>query len=550
MSGYNGMPQNQYGQSYNQGNYSNVNANVMQMPHNGMQMPPPNNMQMPPNNMGGYPQQGQSGGGGPSSDILALLQKGGHGTGGMVGHPQQQQMQQQRMQFDMNDFPSLGASNRSQGQSLMNSGNNMGSMASNLQQQQQHRVKQEFSMSRENFPALGGGSNATSKKSSLDSGSSMSSAQGSAGVGGDNRSSNAHSTSSSINKTVSVSANGTDSNMNSLRLNNGTIVDGGSNSSRISSNDNNSSSNRGGVDVSGGGLSSMGSQGPFAQALQDMNGGGDTNPTSVGSQNLLQLLQGNKNTKSNDNNIPMQQQVQNKMMKPLGNVESSSSTTTGGREATSSSSTTGDDKSNEFRLLGLVKMLRMTNPDVNTLALGTDLTALGLDLNSSECLYATFASPWALKPSTLTPQFSLPTCYYMQPPQLNLGHFKKFHLETLFYIFYAMPKDVLQVYASQELLARNWRYHKMHKLWFVQATAQDGVPPNPSGGPQLIYFEITTWERRLFQGDVDEVQKGLLSHADFAKESSMASMAAAAAGSGGGGVNTNATGNTLSSGSS
>lgn len=96
----------------------------------------------------------------------------------------------------------------------------------------------------------------------------------------------------------------------------------------------------------------------------------------------------------------------------------------------------------KYGLLGLLDVIRMTNADLNTLALGSDLTTLGLNLNSSECLYSTFASPWAEAPTTREPQFSLPLCYYMQPPPLKTSHLSKFQLETLFYIFYAMPKDV------------------------------------------------------------------------------------------------------------
>jgi len=73
----------------------------------------------------------------------------------------------------------------------------------------------------------------------------------------------------------------------------------------------------------------------------------------------------------------------------------------------------------KFGLLGLLDVIRMTNPDLNTLALGSDLTTLGLNLNSAECLYSTFASPWAEAPTTREPQFSLPMCYYMQPPPLK-----------------------------------------------------------------------------------------------------------------------------------
>jgi CCR4-NOT transcription complex subunit 2 len=60
-------------------------------------------------------------------------------------------------------------------------------------------------------------------------------------------------------------------------------------------------------------------------------------------------------------------------------------------------------------------------------------------------LYATFAGPWSDGPAGGEPQFQLPQCYYMQPPSLKTTHFSKFTLESLFYIFYAMPSDILQV---------------------------------------------------------------------------------------------------------
>jgi len=128
---------------------------------------------------------------------------------------------------------------------------------------------------------------------------------------------------------------------------------------------------------------------------------------------------------------------------------------------------TDADNKKKYGLLGLLDVIRMTNADLNTLALGSDLTTLGLNLNSSECLYSTFASPWAEAPTTREPQFTLPLCYYMQPPPLKTSHLSKFQLETLFYIFYAMPRDVLQAYAAQELYNREWQYHQDLKLWFL-----------------------------------------------------------------------------------
>lgn len=50
---------------------------------------------------------------------------------------------------------------------------------------------------------------------------------------------------------------------------------------------------------------------------------------------------------------------------------------------------------------------RFADPDLTTLALGTDLTTLGLNLNSTESLWKTFASPWADGPSKAEPEFKV-----------------------------------------------------------------------------------------------------------------------------------------------
>jgi hypothetical protein len=138
--------------------------------------------------------------------------------------------------------------------------------------------------------------------------------------------------------------------------------------------------------------------------------------------------------------------------------------------------------------------------------------------------------------------------YYMQPPALKTSHLAKFTLETLFYIFYNMPKDTLQVYAAKELYKREWRYHKELKLWFSRATnaaaagvagasaalgpdgkpkdagavpgtkqldangkeilGKDGKPllvpstdsaTSPPDSNTYLYFDINSWERRIFR---------------------------------------------------
>ena len=98
----------------------------------------------------------------------------------------------------------------------------------------------------------------------------------------------------------------------------------------------------------------------------------------------------------------------------------------------------------------------------------------------------------------------------MQPPALKTSHLSKFQLESLFYIFYAMPKDLLQAYAAQELYNREWRYHVDLKLWFKQASQVDGA--GNSIGVQYLYFDINVWEKRLFSGNISGgITAGLMS---------------------------------------
>lgn len=176
----------------------------------------------------------------------------------------------------------------------------------------------------------------------------------------------------------------------------------------------------------------------------------------------------------------------------------------------------------------------------NVLSVGLDLTALGLNLNSTEPLHKTFESPWEGGQSGYMDQlhqqlhqqqaqmqqqhhlggggingfgknkeveYKLPTCYYMQPPSLRSSHFTKFQLETLFYIFYNMPRDVLQLLAAVELYKRKWRYHKDLKLWF--SCDADAMQSSYERG-KYVYFDIKSWERRPFHDANQSFIQGLM----------------------------------------
>lgn len=129
----------------------------------------------------------------------------------------------------------------------------------------------------------------------------------------------------------------------------------------------------------------------------------------------------------------------------------------------------------QFGMVGLLTFIRAAESDPNlvSLALGQDLTALGLNLNSPENLFPSFGGPWAETPCR--PQdvdFHVPPEYLInfnirdKLAQIKLSRYKD---DLLFYIFYTNPGDVLQIYAAMELYAREWRYHMEEKLWITQA---------------------------------------------------------------------------------
>ena len=130
------------------------------------------------------------------------------------------------------------------------------------------------------------------------------------------------------------------------------------------------------------------------------------------------------------------------------------------------SPTPGASGPDRFGLLGLLSVIRLNDLDLSSLALGIDLTTLGLNLNSNDTLYKTFGSPWADEPVKGEPEFVVPPCYYAKPPPelhvscysllclcfsflhltsdsgwVQQGFFSKFKLETIFYIFYRFGLD-------------------------------------------------------------------------------------------------------------
>ena len=98
----------------------------------------------------------------------------------------------------------------------------------------------------------------------------------------------------------------------------------------------------------------------------------------------------------------------------LGPTRSTTITQAGRGGASSASGHAGSAIGGDYGLLGLLSVIRMTDADRNRLALGSDLTLLGLNLNSSDNLYSTFGGPFSDKPATREPHYQVSFCICLE----------------------------------------------------------------------------------------------------------------------------------------
>ncbi|QMW30000.1 hypothetical protein G4B84_005335 [Aspergillus flavus NRRL3357] len=154
----------------------------------------------------------------------------------------------------------------------------------------------------------------------------------------------------------------------------------------------------------------------------------------------------------------------------------------------------------KFGLAGLLRMIHSDSPDVAALAVGQDLMTLGLDLNQPEPLHTSFASPFVASMTgvPLEQDFALPSCYNVaniQPLQSRIASFSD---ETLFYIFYSMPRDIMQEVVAEELMGRKWRYHKIERCWLTRDETYPGPVDVERGVSErgiYLIWDPATWKK-------------------------------------------------------
>jgi len=160
----------------------------------------------------------------------------------------------------------------------------------------------------------------------------------------------------------------------------------------------------------------------------------------------------------------------------------------------------------QFGMIGLLTFIRAAETDQHlvSLALGADLTSLGLNLNQEPKLHPTLGGPFTEVP--LRPQDidylrndMLPFVYLthehikdkLAPVKLN-----RYKEDVLFYLFYSNVGDVLQLAAAAELYSRDWRYHKEDKIWITRAPGLAPLERTSTYERGTFYFfDVNSWRK-------------------------------------------------------
>ncbi|XP_064554182.1 regulator of gene activity isoform X1 [Drosophila montana] len=440
----------------------------------------------PMSNMGNFMQSGRGGygtGGGGGGGPLNNFHVFGGGSGADSSTP---------ALLDPTEFPSLTNARGQNDQTLPQSNTLQppGSKPYVGMVKQPTSEQSEFTMSNEDFPALPGTQNSDGTTNALGTSSGVGSAAGGGGGGG----------------VTENNLDGTEKAMNSIVVSGGA----GSSSAVVGGNGHGAvGSGLGGV-VVGGGSSSSGSSGMVNAThvgLVGAGGGGGVN--SVTGNNAMMGVGGGlgSGTGSGAGGEHMNDNSSNDKL-----VKSGVQTSPDGKVTNIPASMVN----NQFGMVGLLTFIRAaeTDPNLVTLSLGTDLTGLGLNLNSQESLHPTFAGPFVEQPCRAQDvEYSVPPEYLINfaiRDKLTAPVLKKLQEDLLFFLFYTNIGDIMQLMAAAELHSREWRYHVEEKIWITRIP---GINQYEKNGTKergtFYYFDAQSWKRlsKVFQIDAEKLDK-------------------------------------------
>uniref|UniRef100_A0A8C8LP56 CCR4-NOT transcription complex subunit 2 n=2 Tax=Oncorhynchus TaxID=8016 RepID=A0A8C8LP56_ONCTS len=149
----------------------------------------------------------------------------------------------------------------------------------------------------------------------------------------------------------------------------------------------------------------------------------------------------------------------------------------------------------QFGMIGLLTFIRAaeTDPGMVHLALGSDLTTLGLNLNSPDL------------PPPGHQHYPDHTHIPHTKPYLTNIHIRdklaaiklaRYGEDLLFYLYYMNGGDLLQLLAAVELFNRDWRYHKEERVWITRAPGMEPtLKTNTYERGTYYFFDCLNWRK-------------------------------------------------------
>lgn len=161
---------------------------------------------------------------------------------------------------------------------------------------------------------------------------------------------------------------------------------------------------------------------------------------------------------------------------------------------------TNSEMANGINLTGLVSKMNNT--------ISEDYKKTGGIFQSNTCQLETLQSPWLeTSINEVEPKFYIPKSFKNIDVKFTNKDKKEtsdnkidevsettskltqhYNDETLFYLFYKHPGTVIQELTYLQLRSRNWRYHKVLKMWLTKLPNIEPVMFPDNSGERGVYF--------------------------------------------------------------
>uniref|UniRef100_A0A3Q3J4K5 CCR4-NOT transcription complex subunit 2 n=1 Tax=Monopterus albus TaxID=43700 RepID=A0A3Q3J4K5_MONAL len=171
----------------------------------------------------------------------------------------------------------------------------------------------------------------------------------------------------------------------------------------------------------------------------------------------------------------------------------------------------------QFGMIGLLTFIRAaeTDPGMVHLALGSDLTTLGLNLNSPEYdgHNHTHTDTHLCRNLGQKLYFHVPSEYLTNihiRDKLAAIKLSRYGEDLLFYLYYMNGGDLLQLLAAVELFNRDWRYHKEERVWITRAPGMEPtLKTNAYERGTYYFFDCLNWRKvaKEFHLEYDKLEE-------------------------------------------